>query len=129
MIGAVAEKCGVATLADRPLKIDVRREANGVVVTPTGSCTMDVAAQFTQCLEALASEPIDRLVVDLSGLDFIESCGLGGLVSAFVRCRRRNSQLRLVAPRPPIYDILRLTRLSEILPISDCVDSALRESD
>lgn len=115
-------------MEDTPLKIDVRRVAEGVVVTPVGSCTMDVAGEFSRCLENLASEPIDRLVLDLSGVDFIESSGLGGIVSAFVRCRRRDSRLCLVAPQPPVFDILKMTRLSEILPISDCVESALHGS-
>ncbi len=84
-----------------------------------GSCTMEVADQVRTCLERAAAEPTRSLDVDLSELDFIESCGLGGLIAAYVRCRRRGIDMRLIAPLPQIRKILAITRLDQVLPIHD----------
>lgn len=101
----------------------MQREDAGVLVRLIGSCTMEVASQVGTCIEKLASEPTRMIVVDLADLDFIESSGLGGLVSGYVRCRRRGIEMRLLSPRPAIRKILVLTRLDQVFPIRDGADS------
>src|SRR5262245_55437706 len=108
-----------------PFRIEVAIVPKGAVVGLSGSCSMECAAELTQQLVGLASEPHPVLVLDLSGLDFIESSGLGGIVAAYLRCRRRNADLRLVAPQPNIRRILDLTRLTELFRVFDSVEDAL----
>lgn len=116
-------------IGDTPFEMDVRRETTRAVLVLRGSCTMEVSHKLRTELETLASEPIKAIVIDLADLAFIESGGLGSIIAAHVKCRRRKGQLRLVAPRPPILKMLQLTRLTEILPIDESVEAALRAVD
>lgn len=58
-----------------------------------------------------------NIEVDLSQTTFVDSSGLGALVALHKAARRRSGTLRLVNPRPPVQQILELTRLDGILEI------------
>jgi anti-sigma B factor antagonist len=58
-----------------------------------------------------------RLVLDLSGLTFTDSMGLSVMVWAHQRMTERGHTLFLVAPRPTVVEVLRVTGLDKRLNI------------
>jgi anti-sigma B factor antagonist len=66
-----------------------------------------------------------RLVVDLSGVDFLDSTGLGVLVAGLNRSQELGGTLSLVCPRPRILTVLRITGLDELFVIHPTVEDAL----
>lgn len=58
-----------------------------------------------------------NLEIDLSGTTFVDSCGLGALISLHKTACNRNGVVRLVNPAPPVQQILELTRLHRIFEI------------
>jgi anti-anti-sigma factor len=65
-------------------------------------------------------------VVDVSGLEFIASLGMGMLVKVSRVLRGERDGLVLVAPRPLVEKTLRDASLEKILPIANDRDEALR---
>jgi anti-sigma B factor antagonist len=60
-----------------------------------------------------------RLVVDLSSVNFIDSSGLGALLSGYKNASQRGGTLILSGPRPRVramFDLTRLNRVFEIYP-------------
>ena len=106
--------------------IDVREAEGGVVLAPAGRLTVVTAPQ----LRATIAERIaggDRLiVVDLSATDFVDSSGLGALVSCLKSARQAGGDLRLVAPTEQVAMVLHMTNLDRILQPRASVDDALR---
>jgi anti-sigma B factor antagonist len=83
---------------------------------------------------ALRAAIIDRLpdvegkmVLDLSGVHFIDSMGLGALIGGLKRARALGGDLRLSAPAEPVRRILELTRLDRALVVADGIDNAVTE--
>ncbi len=109
---------------DRPFSIKVERSPSDAVVRLAGSCTMVVAGQLGETLLRLASESVRIIIIDMSELDFIESTGLGGIVAGYLRLRRMQGELRIVGPRPPIRQLLELTRLTQLFALHESVESA-----
>jgi anti-anti-sigma factor len=66
----------------------------------------------------LASRP-PELVVELSDLSFIDSTGLGALIAAFQRARDAGVSFRLAHPTPPVRQILVLSGLLEVVPLTE----------
>ncbi len=66
-----------------------------------------------------------RLILDLSGVEFIDSAGLGALMILYGNMKLRGGQLRLVAPGPKVLEVLRLTRTDSILPIDPNLEASL----
>jgi anti-sigma B factor antagonist len=70
--------------------------------------------------EAVASvRPRDSLVLDLRELTFMDSSGLGALVSLRERARSGGWSLVLSAPQPPVALVLRISGLAQRLTIID----------
>jgi len=106
--------------------IDVRAADGGVVLAQSGRLTVVTAPQ----LRAMVADRIasgDRLiVVDLSATEFVDSSGLGALVSCLKSARQAGGDLRIVAPSEQVSMVLRMTNLDRILTPRVSVDDALR---
>lgn len=69
-----------------------------------------------------------RIVVDLSGLDFIDSTGLGALIGGQRRAKENNGEVRLVAREGQILRLLRITGLLTVFGVFHTLDEALTGS-
>lgn len=59
-----------------------------------------------------------RLVVDIAGVSFIDSTGLGALMSAFQRARDNGTDFVLANPSTQVRQILVLSGLMEVVPVT-----------
>jgi anti-sigma B factor antagonist len=66
-----------------------------------------------------------KIVVNLSGVDYIDSGGLGILVGLLVTARNRGGELKLVSPRKRVKDVLRRTNLDTIFGVYENNDEAV----
>ena len=58
-----------------------------------------------------------RIVVNLNGVHYVDSGGLGILVGLSVSARNRGGELKLVSPSQRVSDLLRCTRLDSIINV------------
>src|SRR5260370_25336417 len=65
-----------------------------------------------------------RIVLNLNGVDYIDSGGLGILVGLLVSARNRGGELKLVSPRKRVKDVLRRTNLDTIFGVYENNDEA-----
>lgn len=111
---------------ERALRVDVQRQPDVVVVTVSGSATMETSAELNERLVETVQDPIPLLVIDLAGLDFVCSEGLGAIVNAHLKCVRQGGRVRLAGPTEPIRELLDLTRLSKLFSIFPTVNEAIQ---
>jgi anti-sigma B factor antagonist len=71
------------------------------------------------------SHGVQKLILDLSGVDYIDSAGLGVLMILYGKMKVDGGQLRIVAPGSKVMDILKMTHTDSILPIDPSLDGAL----
>jgi len=110
---------------DTPLELDVSEQGDVRVVRIWGSVGMNEADRLRIALDEVVAEPARIVVLDLSGMDFICSLGLGAMIAAYQKVRSRAGDLKLVNPQPPIRQVLEATRLTELFPIFPSVEEAL----
>ncbi len=113
-------------ITERPLNISTERRGDAAIVRLTGSCSMHVSQRVGDCVRDLASEGLRVIAVDMSGVDFVESTTLGLLVAGYLRARKNNGDVRIVAPAPEIMRLFELTRLEQLFRIFPTVDDAIQ---
>ena len=94
------------------------------VVVVTGELDLAVAPKLEACLGDLDLGPGDTLVVDLSGLEFLDSSGLRVLVVAHHRAEQEGFRFVLVRGPDPVARIFELTGIDqqlEIVPSRDAL--------
>lgn len=97
------------------------------VISITGSIDALTADQVTQYFEREFGNGNTRLVVDLSEVDFMSSAGLRALLASLKKSRQSGGDLCLVAPRPDVERILKMSGFTSILTTYPSVDEALAD--
>jgi anti-sigma B factor antagonist len=72
---------------------------------------------FRDEVRAAMGDVQKNIEIDLSQTMFVDSCGLGALISLHKTTCGRNGTVRLVHPTPPVQQILELTRMHRIFEI------------
>jgi len=102
------------------LGIETRAEDEVTVVALSGEFDLAGVERFELALGKLESAP-GAVLVDLSGLVFLDSSGLRALVMADQRAKQEGRRLAIVPGPPVVRRVFEITQLDERL---DLVDSA-----
>ena len=119
---------GEASKLNRPaVKTVDRRNGGAVVVHLAGELDLYNAPEVRGALIALASEQPERLVIDLSEVDFVDSTALGVLIEVRTKLENHRSFL-LASPGLETHRALTISGLVQHLGVHDSVESALAAS-
>lgn len=66
-----------------------------------------------------------KIVVDLSGVDYIDSGGLGILVGLLTSAKKRGGEIKLVSPSQRVQDVLCSTKLNTVFRVYQSDDEAV----
>lgn len=102
----------------------VERVGDAVVVRLTGELDLYNAHEVRNVLVDEAARAPERVVVDLSGVDFIDSTALGVLIEARTKLTNRRAFL-LAAPAVETRRALEISGLDRHFGLHDSVDDAL----
>ena len=101
-----------------------RELGDSVVVQPTGRLNMVAAPALREKLRELVESGSRRIVVDLSVTEFIDSSGLGALISGLKAARQAGGDLRIAAPTEQVRRVLTLTKLDRVLTAHESAEAA-----
>jgi anti-sigma B factor antagonist len=85
----------------------------------TGEMDLSNAAEVERELLHAEDTDADTIVIDLAGLQFMDSTGIRLLISADARSRADSCRLRLTRPPAPVFRVLCIAGIDELLPFGD----------
>jgi anti-sigma B factor antagonist len=112
-------------VSEPEFEVTVSENPGVPVLAVRGEIDVASAPEFHASLSDLIGKGSEVVVVDLSGVSFIDSSGLGALVGAEKEMRAAGHELRLVVTQPQITRLLDLTGLSEIFTIVSSTDASV----
>lgn len=108
------------------LSVTVRDENGCAVVEVAGDVDVYSAAVLRERLDRLIAAGVVVLVLDLEGVSFMDSTGLGVLVGRLRRVRLAGGAILLVCTVPRILRVFAITGLNQVFPVFGSVDEAIR---
>jgi anti-sigma B factor antagonist len=102
--------------------LDFQTTRNGTVavVAPTGELDLSGATVLEAELDRLAEEPeLGAVVLDLRGLEFMDSSGLRLVVLADMRAREAGRRFALIRGGDTVHRVFEITRMSDRLDFVD----------
>jgi anti-sigma B factor antagonist len=101
------------------------RDGSWTVVTVAGELDVVGGPDLRQAVMTEVREGKNHLVLDLTGVDFIDSFGLGVVVGALKRARLLDGDLRLVVPEPRVRRVFEVCDLDRVFDLHTSVEEAV----
>ncbi|MGH3279233.1 MAG: STAS domain-containing protein [Trebonia sp.] len=108
------------------LTLDVHSDTPGfTVIVISGEIDVYTAPKLREKLISLVEAGSYQLIVDMEGVEFLDSTGLGVLVGGLKRVRAQDGRIDLVCTQSRILRIFKITGLNKVFSIYDSVPEAI----
>jgi anti-sigma B factor antagonist len=108
------------------LAISTSEQQGATIVVVGGEIDVYTAPLLRDALDQQVAAGRAHIVVDLDGVDFMDSTGLGVLVGRLKLVRNNSGWMRVVCTRERILKVFRITGLDKVFTIVDTVEDALK---
>jgi anti-sigma B factor antagonist len=108
------------------MHVDVRKRDDVVILDLSGKLTAGLGDQILrESIDELLGEGFRKILINMSGVGFMDSAGVGELVSGLRTARRLGADLRLLNVGDRLQSSLSMARLLPIFTIHQSEDEAL----
>jgi anti-sigma B factor antagonist len=106
-------------MASEPLEID---HVDRGVLSLRGPLTLENVPPF---LNAVRRESAPTMILDLSGVPYLDSSGLGSLVSAYTSCQKAGRRVALTGVNPRVLKVFEITKMEPVFLMFPTLSDAL----
>ncbi len=108
-----------------PVDIKTSRHGDAALLRAVGDVDMSGSPLLRESLRQMLQAKPSRLIVDLGGVEYMDSSGVATLVEAMKNARAGGTKLALCAMKPRVRGIFEIARLDKYFAIFDTADQAL----
>ena len=107
------------------MKFHTKELGDGVLVVHLdGKLNMVHAPRLRELINAHVEAGDNRIAIDLTNVDFIDSSGLGALINGLKVTRQAGGDLRIASPTEQVKLVLGLTNMERVLKTYDDAETA-----
>lgn len=107
------------------LTCETRRQDDAVIVTPNGDVDLSRSPVLRGSLMTAQADNPKRLIVDLTGVDYMDSSGVATLVEAMQNARKNRTTMYLCGMKQRVRSIFEIARLDSVFEIVPTIEHAL----
>jgi anti-sigma B factor antagonist len=113
-----------------PMQIHTREVSHVTIVDLNGRITLgDETGKLRDTVRNLIAADKKKIVLNLAQVDYIDSSGVGELVSSFTAVRNAGGELKLLNLTKKVQDVLNVTKLYTVFDIKDDEFTAVKSFD
>ena len=109
-------------------KVTVRPSGDAWILTPPPNLQAEAEDALVDAVDQALTGGCKKLIIDLSGVTFANSAGIGALVLLFVRAERRGVPIVLAGAHGIMRILLDRTGIARHVKTADSVEAALAET-
>lgn len=109
---------------DDPLSIEQvpGKSAGTTIIRLTGPLTLRNMFDFQTRIRSIAPPPL--LILDLTGVPYMDSAGMGSVINFYTHCQGKGSKLVAAGVSARVLELFRMTRVDTIIPMAATVEDA-----
>jgi anti-sigma B factor antagonist len=112
------------------MTISTREVSHVSIVDITGRITLgDETGQLRDTVRNLIAADKKKIILNLAQVDYIDSSGVGELVSSYTAVRNAGGELKLLGLTKKVQDLLYITKLYTVFDIKDDEFTAIKSFD
>lgn len=105
--------------------IQIRQADKVSLVEVSGRLTSFEAQTFREAIQRLLRQGNNNIVLNLTGLEYLDSSGIGELVRNYLAVVKKGGAIKVVGLAPKVGEILKVTQLYQVFPEFPDEESAL----
>jgi len=105
--------------------VSIRQSDNISLVDVKGRLTSFEAQAFREAIHGLISRGHKNIILNLNGLEYLDSSGIGELVRNYLSVVKKGGAMKVVGLAPKVEEILKVTQLYQVFPEFPDEESAL----
>jgi anti-sigma B factor antagonist len=108
--------------------INIEKINDVIIVSMETETKLNVAIsqKFKVEVSKLIDQPGMKIILDLGGLDYIDSSGFGSLLSVLRTSKNNNAYLKLCNIAPDVMELVKLLQLQTVFDIRENIDDCLK---
>jgi anti-sigma B factor antagonist len=118
----MASPCKDPTLS---FTIQIRQADEVTLMDVSGRLTSFEGQAFRDAIQRLLRQGENNIILNLHGLDYLDSSGIGELVRNYVAVIKKGGAMKVVGLAPKVEEILKVTQLYQVFPEFPDEESAL----
>ncbi len=112
------------------MKVSTRQVDGVTILDLSGRITLgEGSVQLRDAVRDLLSKGSKKILLNLGDVNYIDSSGIGELVSAYTTVRNQGGDLKLLNLTKKVHDLLQITKLYTVFDIKDDEASAVASFD
>lgn len=108
------------------MKLQLTSQGDAQVLSLSGELDYHSSPELREKLTELTSKQAPKILVDLSGVDYMDSSGIATFVEAFQKTKRYQGRLILAALTPTVRGVFEIAKLDSIFEIAPTVGEAVK---
>lgn len=104
-------------------EVEIEESEEYSILRPHGDIDAYSVGQFREALSGLAE--LNRLLIDLSEVPFMDSAGLGALIGGIRRNRDHDGEIVVVCDKPALTRLLHTTGFDRIVPVTETLEDGV----
>lgn len=106
--------------------VNIRNVGDVTILDAAGRITMgEGATAFHDTFQKVGGSAPKKVLLNLGGISYLDSCGTGELVHAYSLISRNGGTLKLFSPVPRVQGLLKITGLTTLFEVFDTETAAL----
>lgn len=102
-----------------------REDRNICIVSAIGHIDALTAAQVEEKMVSKVNDGLNKLVLDLSQVEFMSSAGLRAILAGMKETRQAGGDLRLAAAQPGVEKVLQISGFTSVIKLYGEIDEAV----
>lgn len=125
----IGRKTRSANMKEFTVEITPQNDKGTVVLKPIGSVDASTTPALETSFKSAIAKQQYRIVLDLSGTDFISSAGLGLILGTVATLREKNGDLILMKASEEVRDILEIMSIDDYFQMIESVDELVAPTE
>jgi anti-sigma B factor antagonist len=107
------------------MELKIRKNGDNYIIDVNGEMDLYNSYKLKELVMKMLEKKVTRFIINLQGVDYIDSSGIGALIYICSTIRKMNLRLVITNIHGSVKKVIELTKLMGYFPISSNIDEAL----
>lgn len=109
------------------MELKIRKNGETYIIDATGEMDLYNSYKIKELVMKMLEKKVERFIVNLQGVDYIDSSGIGALIYICSTIKKMNLRLCISNIHGSVKRVIELTKLTGYFPICATLEDAIRQ--